>query len=134
MNVMQSIVRTRWAAALVGCLSSGSGLLFAVVGRRHGWLLANHAPWVALLISIATAAALTAWLIPFTNDRELLFQIALDYRVDGDKAAALRAYRSFLRHAPKSRHRAAVERQIALLQAHADDAGDIASDERLCAG
>jgi hypothetical protein len=67
-------------------------------------------------------------MIPFTDDRELLFQIALDYRVDGDRAAALRAYRSFLRHAPKSRHRFTVERQVALLQSQVD-AEAMASDE-----
>jgi hypothetical protein len=60
MNVMQSIVRTRWAASLVGCLSAATGLVVAVVGRRHGWILTEHVPWIALLISIATAAALTA--------------------------------------------------------------------------
>lgn len=134
MNVMQSIVRTRWAASLVGCLSVASGFVAAVVGRRHGWILTEHAPWIALLISIATAAALTAWMIPFTDDRALLFEIALDYRVNGDKVAALRAYRSFLRHARKSRHRFAVERQVALLQSEVDAEAGIAPDERLLAG
>lgn len=58
----------------------------------------------------------------FKADPALLFNIGQAYRLGGDKAAAIRAYRGFLRRAPEdSPNRPEVESQIATLQKLVDE-------------
>jgi len=58
----------------------------------------------------------------YKADPALLFNIGQAYRLGGDKAAAIRAYRGFLRRAPEdSPNRAEVEKQIDTLQKLVDE-------------
>jgi tetratricopeptide (TPR) repeat protein len=50
------------------------------------------------------------------DDPSLLFNIGQAYRLGGEKEAALRAYKSFLRRSPDSSNRVAVEARISELQ------------------
>ncbi len=50
------------------------------------------------------------------DDPSLLFNIAQSYRVGGNKEAALRSYKSFLRRSPEAGNRVAVEGRIGELQ------------------
>jgi len=50
------------------------------------------------------------------DDPALLFNIAQAYRLSGDNAAAVRAYKSFLRRVPEAPNRGEVEKRIADLQ------------------
>jgi tetratricopeptide (TPR) repeat protein len=52
----------------------------------------------------------------FKEDPSLLFNIGQSYRLAGEKDAALRAYKSFLRRSPEAGNRAAVQSRIDELQ------------------